>query len=82
MRRERKLDYVLILLSLMGITACVVCLSPRSLQAEEQSVANARKVSASIAMSGPNTRAKLMQRKPQCDAGIPVDRVQPPSSRV
>ena len=48
MRRERELDYVLILLGLMGITACAVCLSPRSLQAEEHSVANARKVVAKV----------------------------------
>jgi peptidyl-prolyl cis-trans isomerase C len=48
MRQENKLDYLLIFLGLMGVTAYLVCLSPRISQAEEQSLAETKKIVAKV----------------------------------
>jgi peptidyl-prolyl cis-trans isomerase C len=48
MRQKNKLDYLLMFLGLMGATGYAVCLSPGSLQAEEQSVAEAKKIVAKV----------------------------------
>jgi peptidyl-prolyl cis-trans isomerase C len=48
MRQGSKLDSLVISLALMGVTGYVVCLSPQSLQAEEQDMAGGKKVVARV----------------------------------
>ena len=48
MKQKIRINYLLIFLGLMGVTCYILRISPRSLQAEEQSLAEAQKVVAKV----------------------------------